>query len=109
MRITPDNDLKKFPFDEEAREVVKYISDEDMTYMSRILETWGELDEFTINVLFDNMRDLVADRLGYADFEALKLGIKVDPQDDANYRQWFAGEYGSKTYEDMLAGIKNKE
>ena len=73
MKIYVENSLKEFDFWSGAKETAKYLTDSDFDTIEAILEDCQPdgMSETAINDLFWFDDDLIAEWLGYADFETL--------------------------------------
>ena len=73
MKIYTENSLRNFEFWSGAKDTVKYLTDEELDQIETILEElYPEgLDETELNDLFWFEDDIIAEWLGYNDFEEI--------------------------------------
>ena len=73
MKIYKEQSLSDVEFWSGAKDTVKYLTDEELDQIEEILEELypGGIDETEINDFFWFEDDLIAEWLGYEDFEAI--------------------------------------
>lgn len=73
MKIYTEESLRNFDFWSGAKDTVKYLTDEDLDTIESILEDLESegMDETQINDLFWFDDDMIAEWLGYDDFDDL--------------------------------------
>ena len=73
MKIYKEQNLTGFDFWSGARDTVYYLTDEELDTIEGILEELAPdgMDETEINDIFWFEADLIAEWLGYEDFEAI--------------------------------------
>ena len=74
MKIIKEDSLRNFDFWSDARDRVKYLSDEDFDQIEETLEEIypDGMTETEINDLFWFDEDTIAEWLGYSDWEELE-------------------------------------
>ena len=73
MRIYRDIPLTQFEFWAGAKDTVKYLTEFELKEIELILEDlcWEGLSEEQLNDIFWHERDLIAEWLGYEDFDEI--------------------------------------
>ena len=73
MRIYRDIPLTQFEFWAGAKDTIKYLTDYELEQLEQILEDlcWEGLSEEQLNDIFWHERDLIAEWLGYEDFDEI--------------------------------------
>jgi len=73
MRIYRDIPLTQFEFWAGAKDTVKYLTEFELEEIESILEDlcWEGLSEEQLNDIFWHERDLIAEWLGYEDFDEI--------------------------------------
>lgn len=81
MKIYSEKSLRGFEFWSGAADRVKYLTDEEMDTIEAMLEETNEdgMSETEVNDFFWFEEDVIAEWLGYDDFEAL---MKRDEEND---------------------------
>lgn len=84
MKIYTEESLRNFEFWSRARDTVEYLTDEELNTIEAILEDSypDGMDETDINDLFWFEDDLIAEWLGYENFEAIMYRDDEDEEDD---------------------------
>jgi hypothetical protein len=84
MKIYTEERLRNFEFWSGARDTVEYLTDEELDTIEAILEDSypDGMDETDINDLFWFEDDLIAEWLGYENFEAIMYRDDEDEEDD---------------------------
>lgn len=75
MKIYREISLREFDFSEDARDTVKYLTNEELDRIERILEEIciKSLSETELNDFFWFENDVIASWLGYKDFDELMM------------------------------------
>ena len=84
MRIYSEQSVTNFEFWAGAKDTVKHLTEDELNTIEGILEEIypDGMDEMALNDLFWFERDLIAEWLGYEDFEALMTRDEDDEYDD---------------------------
>ena len=84
MRIYREESITNFEFWAGAEDTVKYLTEDEMRMIEDILEEIcpDGMDKMALNDLFWFERDLIAEWLGYEDFEALMFRDEDEDEDD---------------------------
>ena len=84
MRIYSEQSVTNFEFWAGAKDTVKHLTKDELNTIEDILEEIypDGMDETELNDLFWHERDLIAEWLGYDDFEALMFRDENEDEDD---------------------------
>lgn len=84
MKIYTEESLRNFEFWSGARDTVEYLTDEELDTIEAILkDSYPDgMDETDINDLFWFEDDLIAEWLGYENFEAIMHRDDEDEEED---------------------------
>ena len=84
MRIYREESIADFDFWAGAKDTVKHLTEDELNTIEGILEEIypDGMDETVLNDLFWFERDLIAEWLGYEDFEALMFRDEDEDDED---------------------------